>query len=292
MLQQRIMVYGNTYRTYIRRSVVQMPDAPRLVVVGYQPNEAARDILKLCVASIQRFTPEAHELWVVDNCSPPAFSTWLETVPGVNVIFNRTLPFPRRRLWDRLLKRSARNYSGSYANAVALELAAEVIDPATRLMMTLHMDTMACRSNWLTYLCSHINDHVRSAGVRRDTFRVITNHVLGMVFDFTLFRPRGMTFMHNMPSYDVGDGISVALQNAGYELWACRNTLVDQGLVELLASDSLYRSLYVDRALDDCNEVIFMHLGRGIKKSGGMTPEGKTSPEEWLCFGREVVLAT
>jgi GT2 family glycosyltransferase/tetratricopeptide (TPR) repeat protein len=45
---------------------------------------------KACVASIQRHTPEAHELIFVDNGSTDGTREWLATVPGAKVIANAT----------------------------------------------------------------------------------------------------------------------------------------------------------------------------------------------------------
>jgi hypothetical protein len=261
-----------------------------LVVVGYQPNGTAAAILRLCLDSIRRHTPEPHELWVVDNHSPAHFAGWLEEEPDLNVIFNLDSPFPKPNWRQRLLQRGQAPFVGSYANAVALELAAQVIDPDSEVMMTLHMDTMACRTGWLGYLCSKLQEQVRCVGFRLDTARVETVHVLGMLFDFRLFTPLQMTFAHGMPKYDVGDAISIRLREAGFRLWACRNTLHHPELVNLLQEGSEYRNLYVDRALDDEDNVIFMHLGRGILKSHFSTPEMRTTTEEWLRFGHEVVL--
>lgn len=287
-LWQAIRIDGRKLRVSVQQKIRQPVDAPRLVIVGFQPNETAREILRLCIDSLRRFTPEPHELWVVDNYSPPQLAEWLADEPELNVIFNHTEPTPKQKLFGPKMPKTQ---EASYANGVALELAARVFDPNTRYLMTLHMDTMACRSGWLSYLRDKFNEEVRAVGVRMDTTRVRCLHILGMMFDFTLFQPLKLTFKHNLPEYDVGDGLSLALEKAGYRLWACRNTHSDPALSDALPDDSPYRDFGVDRALNDQHEVIFMHLGRGVSKSRGRQLKGKVSPEEWLRFGREVVLA-
>lgn len=290
MSRRTLVILGRTHGVEVLRPRREPSGAPRLALVAYQPNATARALTETAVASLRRHTPEPHELWIIDNASPPEHSAWLRGEADVNVVFNRTPPAPRRSLADRLRRRPAL-YAGSHANAVALEIAARVIDPDTQLLMTLHMDIMACRPGWLTHLRRHLTGPVRGVGVRLDTARVRTLHVLGMMFDFTLFRPLRMTFAHDMPRHDVGDGISLALQAAGHELWATPNTLHDPSLVERLPPDSPHRHLHVDRSLDDDGQVIFMHLGRGIVKSEGACFEQRTTPGEWLRFAREVVLA-
>lgn len=283
-------VYGKVYNIRVYRQMKENVQAPRLVIVAYLPNHTACDMLRLCIESIRRFTPEAHELWVVDNCSPPVFSAWLAQEPGINVIFNLDKPIPGRSLSQLFRFSHDPPYEGSYANAVALEIASKVVDPDTKVIMTLHMDTVACRGGWLTYLRGHLSDEVRCVGVRMDQVREKVIHVLGMMFDFTLFHPLKLTYQHNMPAYDAGDAVSIALIKAGYGVWACRNTLWQPELTSLISEDSPFRFLSVDRAFDDDDQVIFMHLGRGIRKSEGCEPGAKTSSEEWLRFGREVLL--
>lgn len=282
-------VYGENHCVRVIRQKTEKLDAPRLVVVSYLPNETACELLRLCISSIRRHTPEPHELWVVDNCSPPHLSQWLESQPDLNLIFNMTAPVPRVGWLQRFVHRPAASYVGSYANAVALELAAYVVDPGTKRMMTLHMDTMACRTGWLSYLCGRMSTDVRCVGVRMDTTRVRTVHVLGMLFDFSLFAPMMLTFRHNMPSYDTGDYISITLEKAGYSIWGCRNTLWNPELVALLAPTSPYRGICADRSFDDEDQVIFLHLGRGIALTNGGPATG-TRAQDWLEFGREVVL--
>lgn len=286
----RINVYGRAYPVRVLRRISAPPASPRLVVVAYQPNKTAKEILRLCLEAIRRYTPEEHELWVVDNASPKENARWLEKEPGVNVVLNRSRPLPRFSFLRKLFGRGEAQYAGSYANAVALEIAARLIDPDSRLMMTLHMDTMPCRTGWLSYLVGRLDDRVRCVGVRLDTMRVRTVHVLGMLFDFSLFRSLGLTFAHDMPHHDTGDGISLSLERSGYGIWACPNSLWEPELVDSLPVDSPFRGIKVDRSFDDNGQVIFLHLGRGVLKSQGDSPADKTSPDKWLRFGRETVL--
>jgi hypothetical protein len=286
----KIKVYGRTYPIRVIRRVTAPTESPRLVVVAFQPNETAREILRLCLESIRRYTPEEHELWVVDNASPMENAQWLEKEPAVNVIFNQSKPAPRINLFRKLFGSGEAPYLGSYANAVALELAAQVINPDTKLMMTLHMDTMPCQTGWLGYLIGHLDENVRCVGVRLDTARMKAVHVLGMLFDFSLFRKLSITFAHDMPKHDTGDNISLSFVRAGFSIWACSNSLWEPELLEGLPADSPYRNIRVDRSFDDKGRVIFLHLGRGIFKSYGDVTTDKTSPDQWIRFGKEIVL--
>lgn len=288
LIHRTIRVDGKAYELDFRRSVMLPPDAPRLVIAGFQPNAGATALLALCIDSVRRFTNLPHELWVIDNASPPSNAEWLHAQSGINVVFNRTIPREPRTWTEWLSLKDKTPHAASYANGIALELVAALIDARTEVMVTLHQDTMACHPQWLPYLLGKLDGSCRASGVRLDTHRVTALHVLGMAFDFQLYRTLGLTFRHDLPRHDVGDGISIGITQAGYRLGACRNTHGDPTLSERL-QDSRFKGMSVDRALDDEGNVIFMHLGRGTLKSQAAT--GSRAVEEWLAFGRRWIAA-
>jgi hypothetical protein len=61
-------------------------------------------------------------------------------------------------------------------------------------------------------------------------------------------------------------------------------------LVERISASSPLRHLHVDRSFDDDGNVIFLHLGRGVRKSSGDYSRG-TTPEEWIGFAEEHFLS-
>jgi len=283
----KIEIDGIRWPVRILRRLRRPPEAPRLVVVSYMPNDTAERICRACVAGIQRFTRSDYELWVVDNRSPAVHRRWLAERPDINVVLNERSPMQSGwRGWLRgTSRRRGANSPGSYANGIALELAARIVEPDVRCMGTLHMDTFPCRKGWLQHLVSKLDQNVRVAGVRRDTARGEVIHCLGMVFDFALFGTLGMTFMPNQPAHDVGDLITHALTAAGYGTYACRNTHSDASVVEAIPADDPFCDVPVDRALDDEGRVIFLHLGRGVVKSEDPDRYArKFSAEDWLAL--------
>jgi len=116
-------------------------------------------------------------------------------------------------------------------------------------------------------------------------------HVLGYLVDFKLFTQFNLDFLPRLPQYDVGDRVTTALRDAGYAVFACPNTLWEPELVEMIpSSSSPLRHLHVDHSFDDDGNVIFLHLGRGIRKSSGDHCTG-TMPEEWIRFVEEHLLS-
>ncbi len=290
----RISMDGRVYELVVRQPIVDATGAPRIVVPSYQPSDAATGVLQACVRTIRRYTPEPYELWIVDNNSPWSRAKRLLELPDANVVLNRTEPVPPagRGPISKLRGLGRQTKWGSYANGIALELAVRLINPETTRLLVLHMDTAPCRSNWLSFLMSKIGDRTAAAGVRMDRKRTPEGvlHVLGMLVDFPLFKQLGLDFMPEMPRYDVGDRVTAGLRAAGYDVFGCANTIWQPDLVNRLPVDSPFRKLQVDRSFDDEGNVIFLHLGRGIRKSSAVDGEG-TSHQEWLTFVEEHLLA-
>ena len=80
----------------------------------------------------------------------------------------------------------------------------------------------------------------------------------------------------------------MALREAGYDVFACSNTLWEPQLVERIPASAPLRYLHVDRSFDDRGNVIFLHLGRGRKSS----LEHRTGivAKEWTKFDEEYLL--
>lgn len=295
-VEQRITMPldGMDYQLRVARRVALPEEAPRLVVVCLQPNDTARKVLEVCVRGVQQFTREPHELWVVDNNSPEEQTRWLLERPDINVVLNRTEPLPPEGRGQAPFSKdkNVQTQWGSYANAIGLEIATRLIDPGTRHLVTLHMDTTPCRDTWLSHLIGKLDGRVAAAGVRMDRARTSEGvlHVLGYAVDFQRFRSLNLDFFPDLPQYDVGDKITVGLRAAGYDVHACRNTFSNPELVESIPPDSPFRSLHVDRVFDDEGNVIFLHLGRGVAKSDGRHSLS-TLPDQWMQFCEDNLFA-
>lgn len=247
------------------------PEVPRLVIASYQPQPESSRLLKVCLEAIREFTDGSYDVWVVDNASPIKNIKWMfdEKWDWVNIVLNRTVSIPPDERGEGVsdLKYSSRP---SYQNASALEVAAALIPPDTQYMMSMHMDTMPVRHNWLTFLMSKISGDIRASGVRMDHARVEEGilHVLGFIVDFQKFKELKLNYFPQLPEYDTGDLISVKLREAGHGLWACNNLRSKPELInDLSKQDSIYADMDFDRCLDDDGNVIFLHLGRGVVKT-------------------------
>jgi hypothetical protein len=284
VIQQTMTLQGRAYELSVFRRVTLPPAAPRLAVVSCLPNAMALRVLETCVHSLLQFSRMPVEIWVVDNASDPSLASELHSLHGVNLVLNGTPAIPPGA--EDVVTSPVDFRWGSYANAIALEIAAALIDQKTERFGTFHMDTMAVHPAWLDFMLGKINGRVAAAGVRLDVTRTPSGvlHVLGMIVDFQLFRKLGLTFYPDLPKYDVGDLVTVGLRSAGYEVFASRNTLWDPALAGAIAADSEFNDWPVDRSLDDADAVFFLHLGRGVRKAVGESVRGMTA-EEWVTRG-------
>jgi hypothetical protein len=292
-LIKKLSIDGRDYEVEVRQQVFLSPDAPRLVVVSRQQNPTTTELVRVCIEAVRHFTPEPHELWVVDNNSPLENVSWLMEWPGINVALNRTEPLPPQARCSEPadVNPNSQLLHDSYANAVALETAIRLIDPQSQYVMSMHMDTMPCMSGWLSFLTSKIRSKVRAAGVRMDRTRTPEGvlHVLGYMVDFQLFKNLHLDYLPDLPDMDVGDRVTRKLREEGYEVFACPNTLWEPHLETHIAESSPLREFHVDRSFDDDGNVIFLHLGRGVRKSIGEHRRG-TGAEDWIQMAREYLL--
>lgn len=286
-----IPVDERDYEIELYRRTSLPPEAPRLIVVAYQSNRLAGELLRVCLDCIEHYTPEPHEVWVVDNNSPRENLDWLIRRTDINLALNRTEPLPPE-MRDKLSPDHTQMNWGSYANAIGLELGIRLIDPDARYVMTLHMDTAPCRKGWLSFLTSKIHGAVAAAGVRMDKTRTPEGvlHVLGYVVDFRTFTRLGLDFFPELPDLDVGDRVTVQLRAAGFEVFACPNTVWEPTLAERIPESSPLRTFHADRSFDDQGNVIFLHLGRGLRRSIGEHRKGPFA-EDWVRLANEFLLA-
>jgi hypothetical protein len=218
-------------------------------------------------------------------------------IPHLHVVLNRTEPLPPqgRRCWPWQKEGTSQDQWewGSYANAVALELGLRLIDPATRYVMFLHMDILACQRGWLNRFQERLNDKVAAVGARMVKNRVPEGvlHIFGYMVDYAVFRRLGLSLFPDLPRYDVGDYVTVALRQAGYQVEAFPTYPDDPAQAERLAPASPFHGLYVGYNVDENGHVFFAHLGRAVRKTTSHQDHGIT-PEAWLQLAHHSILHT
>tara|TARA_B100000029_G_scaffold515690_1_gene623996 strand:+ start:445 stop:1422 length:978 start_codon:yes stop_codon:yes gene_type:complete len=317
---KNIIIDNHTYNLDIVKNVDENINKTRILIPTFIANETHKNVTRVCIESVRKFTSDDVEIWVINNNSPEQYSDWLtklSTELKFNLVLNRTEPVnplhrrnpnstPVTKYW-RLLTHKWKSYErgrqstdGSYANAIGLELGSKCINSNSKTIFTMHSDSIVTKKTWLSHLKSKLNEKVQASTFRTDPRRVYAAHIGGLLLNYSLFQDLNMTFMPNMrkerysnqPEYDVGDQISLKLKANGYDFFSSPNTFNDPSLINLIDDNSPYLTLACDKCFDDKNEVFYMHMGRGTHKSSGRyqyDPE-KTFPEQWIDFADKHIL--
>ncbi|MFA5014534.1 MAG: glycosyltransferase [Actinomycetota bacterium] len=272
-IKNALEIDNRTYDVFIREKIRLPGESAKIVVVSFQPNKEASELLRLCIKSIKKFTDAGYELWIVDNNSPEEFIKWLDDVEGINIAFIRTEP----------------EGGASYANGLALEAAVRLIDPKTKYFVSFHEDVVVCRYGWLDYMLSKMNEKTKAVGFRLTKARVPEGvlHVCGYIIDLQVFKELNLSFLPRLPEFDAGDKAIYELRKNGYDLFYTPNTFDDPDLIKLIPETLEIRNLNVTRSFNDKDEIIYMHLGRGIPKvKGEYRNKEKSSAEQWSTYIR------
>jgi hypothetical protein len=306
---------GNTYCVSVSRADDFGIEAARridIIVPVFAHNETALQLAMVCLESLRKFSSGKERIWAVDNNSPLRYGLQLFEIPGINIIRNQTEPRSSRttqlqQVWRRVtgvIKNSGRHrhtqmWDGSYANAIAIEIALKVIGRSARKIVTLHSDTVAAQPSWINEFNRHLEGNVKAVGYRKDPGRVRALHVAGLLVDWPTVRSAKGNFFPSLKDeaqgemeYDTGDHITVALKRSGFETTVLNNTYNDPMLANSITKDDPFRQLNVDRVLDTRGKVVFAHLGRGTSMaSGGKLNSKGVTPLEWVQFIRANILS-
>ena len=97
------------------------------------PHYQTPDIIRLCLRSIRKFTPQPYKVIVVDNDSKDESLEYLKSVK-----------------WLHLIQRKEVAKKGSWAHGSALDIG--LTDTQTEFFLALHSDVMIKDSSWLSKL--------------------------------------------------------------------------------------------------------------------------------------------
>ena len=268
-----------------------------LVVSTFQQNEKSSELLRVAIDSMLRFKPDYADIWIVDVGSPAYdFKVTPIDYPTVNFIITDFTPRSwdgiswRRKLLNKLLFNQVPR-TGSHANAWTLDIALKSFDalkydPA--YFMTLQMDVMFTNSNLILNLLNKFNNNVIAVGVRKQKnlsgeYEIL--HSLGCMWKMDFYKDLELSMKTNLPYFDVGEHAIYKATSHGYKIDSLKCSYSNPEILNKLA-DKYIKLSGTDRTINQDNEVVFMHLGRGISKSSGDYSENikKTSAEDWISW--------
>ena len=112
------------------------------------PNYRTLELTTLCLRLLRKHTDrKLAEVIVIDNDSQDASTDYLRSLQWVTLIERPSIP----------------GEAGFVAHAKALDMALQQVN--TPYVLSIHTDTLIKRSDWLTYLLSHIESYPNRAGV-------------------------------------------------------------------------------------------------------------------------------
>lgn len=279
-----------------KKHVVDMAEVA-LIVSTYQPTKDSSDLLRIALDSMLKNKTSKFSIWVVDVGSPDSdFRVTEKEYPNVNFIETNYIPtswegvsWKRKLLGKIMLKKAPR--SGSYANAWTLDFAIDLfkkLDYSPKYFMTLQMDTMFVDKNFIKKILSMFDDKTAAVGVRRQknlSKKYFILHSLGCMWNYQIYCNLKLSMKIELPNFDVGEKAIYLVVKNGYQIKNLECTYGNSKIIKNLPSR--YQDLPgTDRSVDSKGNVIFMHLGRGIPKSGKLFKykerKSRTTVSDWI----------
>ena len=261
-----------------------------LVIASFQPNLLASEILRVTLGSINKFNYVDTSVWVIDVgsgkkshlVSPNEFKNF-------NFIYVDRIPEEKKcNFYLKFLSWIKKKNKGSYENGWMLEFAKKLflkINYNPSFFMTLHMDVMFTNPETINklrqkllkkqYIACGVIDQMNLG----NEYKIL--HPLGCMWNYNLFKKLNLNFMPKFPKFDVGEkAISVSLDK-NFKIFAYENSRNDSFLLDRIHDK--YKSLKsVDVCVDENNNVIFLHLGRGILKSSNKYKKNSFTTIDWI----------
>jgi hypothetical protein len=242
------------------------------------PSFHCPEFIEILIKSFERFRPSdlGINYVVVENSSDESYrDAILRLGPHVMWIQN---PLDYSHFFS--------NVAGSFANALGLQRGLEVV--TTEWVFLAHNDVCVTSTAFFDELRKRVEQGYSLVGTVRDNARVKAIHISGC-----LVRTQHARSVNLLPELhieasgpvgivlDVGDRLDLMCQSSNLRTFCYPNTENDS----TIALSPPFDGFNVDRCVNEKNEVIFMHLGRGsVKMAGHYRKPGKVLKDEWVRF--------
>ena len=197
-------------------------------------------------------------------------------------------------LWiNNLSKNTIENNKHAWGNAEALEIGLK--NASSEYVFICHNDVAATDPCWMNSLYDKTKEGYEMVGTRFDNpenQRIGAIHISGMLInrELALKTPSIYPAWDNASGtwkLDVGDAFTKYFRDNDLKYYCFRNTHNKNVNIEL---PHPYDKVTFDRVLDDENNVIYMHLGRGSLKEHAYIGGPKNNISGWEYFIKHEVL--
>ena len=290
MLEYRQILLDKKYvDILIKKQNEQVSSDINIIITSRNINFQSYQMTSQLVESILKYTKQEFNLWIIDNNGKKEYLENFLKFKNINLISIRSKLVWKRFKLNFLRFKKYKIDSGSYNNAAMLEVASIFIDNNTKYFLSLHNDIIISSSNWLEFLMEKISEKNSVVGIMRDKLRVNAIHQSGLLFDYQLFKKLKLDFWPQFyplsvskVKYDVGDKITTEFKKKGLNSFFCNNTYnfdIDDSLIK----NNIFQNIYVDKILNNNNELIMAHQGRGYMKSinNYTRNKNKISVKQW-----------
>ena len=183
----------------------------------------------------------------------------------------------------------AEPYGGTDANGMGIEFGKKFIEDD--YVFVCHTDVAVTHFSFFKEFFNKIDEGYRLVGATKDNDRINAVHVSGYLTTTELLKK--VSALADMPRIDVGDRLTEYCREKEIKYYVFRNTHNEPELYKIC--NEPYRSLGkgcgVDRCLNEDDEVMFIHLGRGVAKQQKIYSKfGKLNFNNWIEFTNKEVL--
>lgn len=182
------------------------------------------------------------------------------------------------------------NHRNSEANASAIVEGLKYVK--SEYVFICHNDVVACRSDWMEFLFSKLNEVRPLVGTVMDNIRINAVHISGLLTYTEIAKKVDMfpIYKNGKQMVDVGDLLTDYCRNNNLEFYCCQNTHNDLEL-EKICKYPYDELLHVDRAFNEEGEILFLHLGRGAPKTlGTYSKNNRVKLDDWSTFVEKNIL--
>lgn len=237
------------------------------------PTFKSTKFVECLIKSFVKFNKDYNlKFYIVENSDFTSDNSYVESLAKNVVVVNNK---------DDLSKYT--NFFGSYCNASACELGLKL--SSSDLVFLCHNDVVATKENWLESLHQKLLSGCAAASFIQDKIRINALHISGILTTrsiatnvnlFCRLDPNGAMLL------DVGDEITEYCRKNDLPIFCHKNTHNSLELVEKVKPP--FDSINVVRCLDENDDVIFMHCGRGTPKILGRYSGKGSSADDWVSF--------
>lgn len=233
------------------------------------PSYHSKVLTKCCVESFERNKGEFNFRYIiVENAADDSYKDDISEISSKLLWINNKCKYTHPH--------------ASWANAEAIEIGLQ--HATSEYVFICHNDVAAVHPKWMNLLYNKTQEDYEMIGTRFDNTRIGALHQSGILINRTLALKVPSVYPrieNGKVALDVGDSLTEYFRENDLRYFCFRNTHNKNVNVEL---QDPYENVTYDRVVNDNNEVIYMHLGRGSLKEGAAQYQRRGAINDWVNF--------